>query len=642
MLFFQLALLAGYGYAHVVVKRLTPKTAHWTHAGLLLISVLTLPVIPSTWWKPHDGSLPILRILVLLTVTVGAPYCLLASTSPLLQSWYARSRGSGIPYRFFALSNLGSMLALLSYPVVVEPRIPLRVQAWCWSAGYLVFAALCFALSRGFGRHLSVIPAEVEPTVDLPQVPSRSRFSIWLALAACPSALLLAVTNHITQNVAAIPFLWVLPLSLYLLSFILTFESTRWYHRRTFLGLFAVSIGGLGYAVAGQLNIRDLRVLLPLFLTGLFICCMVCHGELVRRKPDVRELTTFYLTVALGGALGGLFVAVLAPTLFPALIELPILLIATAGLVIGLAWGDRPTSHDRKREFERAQFWPIWIGSIAAAVWLAGYLVQEERHLFQAAHLLTRNFYGALRVTDDDELGIRELTHGTINHGEQYLDPDDRRQPITYYAPQTGIGRLMKSVRQRGPFRLGVIGLGTGTMAAFGRSGDAVRFYEINPLDVSIANSEFTYLRDSPAAHQIVVGDARLSLEREPDQHFDVLVVDAFSGDSIPVHLLTREAFQVYWRHLKPDGTLAVHTSNKYLNLAPPVALLAQESGREAHLIENKRDDATRTFSSDWILVGQNEGERYQWIKDAETVIAVPPGLRVWTDDFSNLWQVLR
>jgi spermidine synthase len=256
--------------------------------------------------------------------------------------------------------------------------------------------------------------------------------------------------------------------------------------------------------------------------------------------------------------------------------------------------------------------------------------------------LLARNFYGALRVTEDDAAGIRELAHGTINHGEQYLDPMRRRQPITYYAPKTGIGLLMTDLEKRGPVHLGVIGLGTGSMAAWARAGDNIRFYEINPLVLDIARSQFTYLKDCPAKLDVVLGDARLSLERERGQQFDVLAVDAFSGDSIPVHLLTREAFRIYWHHLRPDGVLAVHTSNKYLDLSQPVDILAREGGREAHLIESEHDDATRTFASDWVLIGARERQRFPWMSDEESDIDPKPGLRPWTDDFSNLWQILQ
>ena len=630
MLFFQLVLLAGYAYAHWLAN----GRNKWIHTAVLVGAVLTCRIIPFDWWKPGDGRFPIVRILGLLVATVGLPYFTLASTSPLLQSWYAREHHTGLPYRLFSLSNFASMLALLSYPVVIEPQLRLHAQAWLWSGGFIIFAALNYWLAR---QSESYPAYEVEPDEAPP--PSRRDRITWLLLAACASALLLAVTNHITQNVAAIPLLWVLPLAVYLLSFILTFEGGPWYQRRIFLGLFAVGLASMGFASGGQTMVNEIRVLIPLFVAGLFVCCMVCHGELARSKPAKRWLTSFYLMVALGGAVGGLFVAIIAPAVFPALFEFPILLIATPAVILWKLLLDR---HAVINEYARAQFWPIWILSAIGVLGLAGYLTKAEWDYLGDARLLTRNFYGALRVTDDDESGVRSLAHGTINHGEQYLDPARRRQPITYYAPATGIGMLMTDLGKRGPVRLGVIGLGTGSMAAWTKAGDSIRFYEINSRVLEIARTQFTYLRDCPAHPEVSMGDARLSLEREPAQHFDVLVVDAFSGDSIPVHLLTREAFDLYWRHLNPDGILAVHVSNKYLDLSPPVIVLARQSGREAHRIESEKDDDTQTFASDWVLVGHNEAARFPWIEEQESDVDIKPGLRVWTDDFSNLWQIRR
>jgi SAM-dependent methyltransferase len=637
MLFFQLVLLAGYAYAHW----LSQGRSRWIHISVLVGAALTCRIIPFDWWKPADGRFPILRILGLLVVTVGLPDFALASTSPLLQSWYAREHHAGLPYRLFSLSNFASMLALLSYPIVIEPQLRLHAQAWLWSAGFLIFAALNYWLARGSASY----PA-YEPELEEAPRPSRRDRIMWLLLSACASALLLAVTNHITQNVAAIPLLWVLPLAVYLLSFILTFEGGPWYQRGIFLGLFAVSLASMGFASGGQTMVNDIRVLIPLFVAGLFVSCMVCHGELARCKPAKRWLTSFYLMVALGGALGGLFVAVIAPAVFPALFEVPILLVVTPSVVLYQLLMNRdrrsPISRRKGAGTEYAQFWPIWIISTIGVLALAGYLAKAEYDYLAGARLLTRNFYGALRVTDDDDIGVRTLAHGTINHGEQFLDPARRRQPITYYAPDTGIGMLMADLQKGGPVRLGVIGLGTGTMAAWSNAGDSVRFYEINARVLEIANTQFTFLRDCPAHPEVFMGDARLSLERESAQHFDVLVVDAFSGDSIPVHLLTREAFQVYWRHLKPDGILAVHVSNKYLDLSPPVVALARQFGREAHMIESEKNDDTETFASDWVLVGHNEAARFPWIEEKETDVDIQPGLRVWTDDFSNLWQIRR
>jgi predicted O-methyltransferase YrrM len=634
MLFFQLLLLAGYAYAHWLSR----DRHRWVHAVVLLAGALTFRIIPADWWKPMDGRDPVWRILFLLTATVGLPYFTLASTSPLLQNWYARQHRGGMPYRFFALSNFASMFALLSYPIVVEPRLRLHTQAWLWSMGFLSCAVLNFALFRQSAGFSANATADSRGTPDVP--PRKRQRVIWVLLPACASALLLAVTNYITQNIAAIPLLWVLPLGVYLLSFILTFEGSRWYRRRWFLALFAVALGAMGYAADQRSDLDDIRVLVPVFIAGLFNCCMVCHGELARSKPAARWLTSFYLMVALGGAIGGLFVAILSPAIFPALVEFPLLLIVTPAAILWVLLSDGQVSRSGFAT-RRASFWPVWILSLVGVAGLGGYLAKGEWTDLSAARLLARNFYGALRVSDDDELGVRELTHGTISHGEQYLDPAKRRRPLTYYAADTGIGLLMTDLAKKGAIRLGVIGLGTGSMAAWGRAGDVIRFYEINERVLDIARTQFTFLADCESHTEVELGDARLSLEREPSQQFDVLVVDAFSGDSIPVHLLTREAFAVYFRHLRPDGILAVHVSNTYLDLAPPVAALARQLGREAHLVQNDEDDKTRTFPADWVLVGDHVSERFPWIKVKESQITLQPGLRIWTDDFTNLWQIL-
>ena len=401
--------------------------------------------------------------------------------------------------------------------------------------------------------------------------PRGRHIAFWIALPACASILLLAITNHLSENVAAIPFLWILPLSLYLLSFILCFESTRWYHRELFLGLFAVMVGSMAYALSPEFRNISIRVTIPLFSVGLLVCCMVCHAELARLKPHPRRLTTFYVMIALGGALGGVFVALIAPRVFSGFYELPLGLAACA-VVVWLAL----------RADSSSPIGGSWVGIKAVAASLltmgaAGYLIYQVYRPDGEVRLRVRNFYGGLHIRDtvaeDTDEPVRRLTHGTITHGEQFLNPKLADQPTTYYGPNTGIGRTIYQEDLKGPLRVGLIGLGAGTLAAYGRNGDYYHFYDINPLVVWLAKMQFTFLKDCKARVEISLGDARLSLEREPPQDFDVLAVDAFSGDSIPVHLLTREAFALYFYHLKPDGVLAVHVSNKHLDLKPVVAL---------------------------------------------------------------------
>jgi len=636
LLFFQSVLLLGYLYSHWLYRKLRPRAQMLAHMGLLALSLAVLPIWPSASWKPTGGADPTLRILALLAVTVGLPYFLLSTTGPLLQAWYARRYRGAMPYRLYALSNAGSMFALISYPLLFEPWLGTRHQALSWSWAYGVFILLCGA-TAWLGRETALPPPE--PPSDTADHARRTFF--WIALPACASILLLAITNHLTQNVAAIPFLWILPLSIYLLSFILTFEGARWYRRTTFLGLFAVSVGSMAYALSPEFQNNPIKVMIPFFSVGLFICCMVCHGELARLKPHAGHLTFFYVMIALGGALGGVFVALVAPHVFSGFYELPVGLAACACVVLTALRADP--------ESILAGPWiqPAPLGAALLTVAVAGYLGFVVHERASSARVLARNFYGGLRVVDetaDDDSGepVRRLLHGTITHGEQYLNPKFQGRPTTYYGPNSGVGRAIRQDGESGPVRVGVIGLGTGTLAAYGRAGDYFRFYEINPLVLRLANTEFTYLKICKARLDVALGDARLSLEREPSENFDVLAVDAFSSDAIPVHLLTREAFVLYFRHLKPDGVLAVHVSNKHLNLTPVVKLAAASLGKDARLVDTE-DEENDIFGSTWVLVTSAAGffER-PLMRTAAVAVPLPGKMRMWTDDYSNLFQILK
>lgn len=722
MLFFQMALLGGYAYAHWINGQPGRKQTA-IHLALLALSFLSLPIVPSAWWQPHGAEDPLLRILGLLAATVGLPYFLLASTSPLLQAWYSRSNGGAMPYRFFALSNAGSMLGLLTYPILIEPHLTSGQQAWMWTLSYLGFALVCAVTAwraraaRQTLHEAVAATAGPEPTGSEPKWPDRF---VWMGLAACASALLLAVTNHLTQNIAAVPFLWVLPLSLYLLSFILCFDSDRWYHRWTFIRLAAVALPGIAYAISTEGNIGNLKIAVVFFCSALFVLFMVCHGEVARSRPAPAGLTSFYLMVAAGGAIGGLLVGFAAPYFLNGLYDLPIVVSLTAFMLVYLLWRERGKARENKiggsfldapydkpvigillllligyvalRFFAAKWHRPAFIaaafpgapydnpvllglaGLIAAyvlwrgrgvldskssgefvaclaatglAIGIAGFLARDTHKNVSGSVMLARNFYGALLVYDDETgepLGpIRTLRHGAIDHGEEFLAPEFERLATTYYSEESGIGLAIRSVQKSGPNNIGVIGLGSGTIATYGRPNDRYTFYDINPIVPYIARTHFHFLRDSPAQKEIVLGDARLSLAREPSRQFDVLAVDAFSGDAIPVHLLTRQAYALYWRHLKPDGVLAVHVSNKYLNLAPVVALSAIESGKRALLVSNSADDEKEVAASDWVLVTSRSGFFDQpEIKTVASKIEPIPGLRAWTDDYSNLYRILR
>jgi hypothetical protein len=648
MLFFQITLLLGYTYAHWLTTSLSPRRQAPVHIALLCLSLISLPIIPSAWWKPAAAADPLIRILGLLTATIGLPYFLLSSTSPLLQAWMARSGSGTIPYRFFALSNLGSMLALLSYPVLVEPVLANRPQAWVWSGGYLVFAVFCGITAFRSRDQSALVAACDEQTHEGLAVEDRApraiRRTLWIALGAAASALLLSVTNFLTSNVASIPFLWVIPLALYLLSFILCFESSFWYRRILFLPLFAGALALLAYGLINGLGNFGFPAQIGLYCGALFVCCMVCHGELARDKPGVRHLTAFYLMTSLGGAAGGLFVAFLAPRIFKEMFEFPIAILFCAMAVLSVLFRNEPFSSAWRSPRQIA-----WMTCFFATGYLANYLYTGTKEVSADAVALARNFYGALRVTDAPKSAtvdaLRSLVHGTINHGDQFKDPARHRESTTYYGPKSGVGRAMADLQPFGPMKVGVIGLGTGSMASFSRAFDTYRFYEINPEVLTIATKYFYYLSESPGKVDVELGDARLTMEAElaagKPQGFDVLAVDAFSGDSIPVHLLTSEAFQLYWRHLKPDGILAVHVSNLYLDLEPIVELQARAMGKEALLISNDEDEAADLFRADWILVTGRKAV-VDHLKGFSSLIEKKPGLRPWTDDYSNLWKSLK
>lgn len=639
MLFFQFLLLGGYLYAHFVIAKLSPKRQALVHGGLLALAVLSLPIIPDPSWKPAGNENPTVRILLLLGATVGLPYLLCSTTGPLVQAWYARASRGALPYRLFALSNFGSMLALLSYPFLVEPYLPARWQALTWSAGFCLFAALCAYTGFRAARleDPGAVTAVESADVNAPK-PGVILHLFWAALAAGPSMAMLAVTNHLTQDVASIPFLWIIPLSIYLLSFILTFDARGWYRREAFLVLAAPALGGLGYLQWSEASDLKTPWAIAAFSAGLFIVCMSCHGELAARKPAPRYLTSFYLMLSLGGVAGGLFVGLIAPYLFESFFELP-LSIAFCGLLVALAAIDEEGQNflDNLRSV-------AGLALVAGALGLCIFLGRTMHDVVKGYRLVQRNFYGSLRVREADAgawEGYRSLLHGSINHGEQWTHPQRRRELLSYYCQDSGIGQAMQLRKQGTPHKVGVVGLGTGTMAAFGREGDNYKFYEINPAVPVLARTEFTFLPDSPANKQIVMGDARLSLEREPPQNFDVLLIDAFSGDSIPVHLITREAFELYYKHMKPEGIIAVHISNKYLNLEPVLARAAEALRKPTALIES--EDTGDCFGTTYVLFA-SDPEVFQNPAFASPMrpARVKAGVDMWTDDYSNLFRILK
>jgi len=630
MLFFQSALLAGYAYAHAAHARLGPRAQAALHSALLAGALLVLPIAPAETWKPLGGEEPVSRILLLLAATVGLPYLLLSATSPLLQSWFARARPGENPYRLFAVSNLASLAAVLAYPLAVEPFLGNQMQVELWSAIFAVFALLCAGLAwQAAGRSAEARTLAPEAPAE---PPARSEYALWLALSMTASVLLLAVTNHITQNVAAIPLLWLAPLMLYLLTFIVTFDGRGRYRAELAWSFVLVWIAGMAWLLADAEHQFDLWLQLGVYLSGLFVACLFCHGELYRTRPQARHLTAFYFTVSAGGALGGLLVAVVAPLAFDGYFELGLALVALAWL----AAVRFRTLHSVAR-----------FASLGVLMATAGCALYDGLRFQKDVRVAQRNFYGVMRVKEYGTVGedshLRRLMHGVIMHGEQRMRPDLRALPTTYYSHSSGVGAALDSLAERPALRIGVIGLGVGTLAAYGRAGDLYRFYEINPCVAELARREFSYLSDSEARVEIVLGDARLNLEREPPQGFDLLAVDAFSSDAIPVHLITREALGVYLRHVKPDGIVAFHVSNRFLDLVPVVARLAVEHRAYAAVVYEAGDEGGRT-QSDWVLVSR---DRAALLRPAIRAAGVDQAedredLRTWSDDYSNLVQILK
>lgn len=677
MLFFQLLLLVGYGYAHGLARLPAPRqrTIHLCMLGLAAALLVwraagwPSPITPTDAWKPTPGEAPVGAILVLLGVTIGVPFLVLSATGPLLQSWYARCFPGASPYRLYALSNLGSLAGLTAYPFLLEPMMGVAAQGWVWSAGFLAFAIGCAATAIQVGRTTTPLPttrstpppdagppdagppagppdATPDATPDAGDGPSAGARALWLLLAMLASVLLLAITSQISLEVAVIPFLWMLPLALYLLSFVLCFEAEGIYRRSLWIPGLLVSAGCTAVVLLMGVH-APMLVQLGVYLTVLFTACMVCHGELVRRKPAPRHLTGFYLMVSAGGAAGGLFTGLVAPAVFPGLWELPLALVATCILALRLGLPAPGGPHPRRRRVAAGLGGVFAVALTGVMAWHAYDELADELHV-------SRSFFGVLRV-DQVELESGEsrtrLRHGRIIHGFQLVDPARAHDPTSYYGPASGVGLAIRTHARRtsgSPMRMGVVGLGVGTLATYAEPGDRVQVYEIDPDVVALSTGPqpwFTYLRDAKGEVAIEVGDARVSLERQAPQGFDVLALDAFSSDAIPAHLLTVEAMQLYLGHLRDaDGIIAVHISNRYLDLDPVVRGLAEALDLAVVRIDDDDDDEnSRIYASEWMLLARDARALARITADVEPE-AVPdwdgPWPR-WTDAYSNLVDVL-
>lgn len=655
MLFFQVFLLAGYAYAHLLTRIRQTKLHSVIHIGLLAAAFFFLPILPKESFVPTGESRPIFEILMICSLTVGLPYMLLSATSPLIQAWFSRVFPKRNPYRLYALSNAGSLLGLVSFPFVFEPFFTRVRMVYLWSGAFAVFAVLCAAvvlLARN-NHTESLLEEPTKKKQDTVKPATLIRF-LWLALPAAASVELLAVTNKITQDIAVVPFLWVLPLALYLLSFIICFEHQRWYRRGLFVPLFILGILGVIYARIAEQDILNIFAQIGLYVFMLFSCCMVCHGELYRLRPVPRHLTAYYLMIAAGGALGGFFVAVICPLIFKTYIELYLGLLVCALFLLMAEELQKAAKPIDKSNAATTQSVKVIAARSRVLMGLLvlvggiGTLFMGKRSVDnQIAIDNSRNFFGVLTIweeaPDDPDEYKRLMQHGTTFHGLQFQSPEKKDLPTAYYSPDSGIGLTLRNMPKQEGRRIGIVGLGVGTIASYGDETDAICFYEINPEVECLARKYFTYLEDSKAKIEVVLGDGRLSMKRQDPQDYDVLVLDAFSSDSVPVHLLTVEAMEIYLRHLSNDGVLAFHISTLHLDLQSVVWKLADHFGLETAWIESYENEEEGALASDWILLSRSRDflgtEAIQ--EAASSSKSRRKDVDLWTDDHINLLEIL-
>ncbi|MDP2957371.1 MAG: fused MFS/spermidine synthase [Longimicrobiales bacterium] len=642
LLFYQTVLFLGYAYAHVG-SRLGVRKQALLHAALIAGSLLLLPIVPDPSLRPTGPESPTLRLLGLLSVTVGGPYLLLAGTTPLLHAWFGHTHTGRSPYRLYAVSNAGSLLALFVYPALVEPWVRARSQGVGWSWAYGAFAVALMGLAAWLARGGGSGGPELRdaPERAAPAAPSTQDHAFWIALAATGSALLLSVTNTITMDIASVPLLWILPLALYLGTFVLAFAGA--YRRATWGALLVLALGATALLWVGGFALPA-GVQIGLASGVLVAGCMVCHGELARSAPDARHLTGFYLAMAAGGSLGGLLVAVAAPAVMTDFFELPAAVLAAFALMTVAMLRD-PGSVLAGRGRRSVLATLASVGLIAAFVFASPSLRNAEGTL-----AADRNFYGVLRV-QDRPAGVfsemRVLRHGRIFHGAEYLDAERRATPTAYFVEGSGVARALAARRAatpEEPLRIGVIGLGVGTLAAWTRPGDRLRFYEINPAAERLAREHFTFLASAAGQVDVVLGDGRLSLERDaadPERwRYDVLVVDAFAGDAVPMHLLTLESVELYVRALAPRGVLVIQITNRHVDLERVVRGLAGAAGLAAVRIDHEPPEGGAGARSSWMVLARPGTLLPPEIRAPGALPAGPPVL--WTDDFGNVLAVLR
>ncbi len=650
LVFFQVSLLIGYTYAYLLNRWLPPLKQALVHAALVFITLVAfLPISLDSVSYTVESQSPQLGILLLLISSIAAPYVLISSSGPLFQNWFRSRYQNQNTYRLYALSNVGSLLGLLSYPFIIEPLLSLHQQALLWSAGFVLYFIWTLACLYSL-RHISTNVHEEQESVTNSPIRVADAF-IWACMAGIATTLLLATTNKITMDVASVPFLWILPLTLYLLSFIICFDRAAWYIRKLWIPLlFVVSVVGLKALLQGANS--SIYFQISAYLSMLFVGCMVCHGELYRLRPNAKKLTHYYLLISFGGAMGGVFVALVAPRIFNDYVELQLSWIALY-VVVGLCIFANSQFRHRITDISTQLMWTVWIACFTTFLFFNSF--SEKANVLQQA----RGFYGVLKLKsydlpDNHSSGANRyltLVNGAITHGtEYYKDDTPLFIPTSYFTAESGIGLAIGRQSQqhsRSP-DVGVIGMGVASISALCESCRSLTFYEIDPNVVAFEKKWFSSLstvREMGVETDIFIGDGRKLLEAQWESNaqaqFDVLAVDAFSGDSIPVHLLTREAFALYFKQLRSDGVLAVHVSNRHLDLVPVVASLATDLGVKAILVHNKMSKNRVSYSSQWVLLTGND-TLFSNI-ESETVRMLEPMFeQLWTDEYSNLLSVLR
>ena len=630
MLFFQVLLFGGYLYAHFLTHWFAPKQQALIHGVLIAVALLALPIQPTDVWKPTVSEEPIFFLLGLLLVHVGLPYFVLSSTGPLVQAWLSLQTNDKGVYRLYALSNVGSLVALLSYPFCVEPTMSVASQSLAWTLMFVVYAGVQGWLLATLFQ--STITKNVEIVESESAAPTWNTRLAWGGLAAFASMMLLAITNHVCQDIAVIPFLWVLPLSLYLVSFIICFDRPTWYLPKSYGALLLVIL--ISHKLFGSTAfLSTLPMEIAYYMAVLFLICMLSHGEVARLKPETRHLTQYYAFMSGGGAVGGVFVGFVCPQIFNTYFEL------TAGFCIAWAiafvifssypgWSSREISLPRLSKFS----------TLATFIVLVSLTLGASRKSSDKV-INKRSFFGVLQVIQTEK--GPHLVHGRTLHGYQPMAPNDRL-PTCYYGYQSGVGRLLSSRNDR-PIKVGVVGLGIGTLANYGKAGDEYEFIEINPDCIALAQTWFTCLSGSEADVTVTQGDGRLVLERN-DSTYDILVLDAFSSDGIPAHLLSVEALNLFESKLAKGGAIAIHTTNLHLNVAPVVHRLAQEVGLISREVVAPGDKATHSQDSQWVLISRSEAifdheKLHSAAKpDPATVNAAP----LWTDQYHDLFSILK